>query len=257
MEENLKELSSYEKIGNWNFDEISIEEEHLKKWDIYEELKKYVNEKSLVLDLGTGGGEKALKNIPDVGMLIGTDVYESMIKTANENLKMYPKKRAKFVVMDSLKMNFPQNIFDAVIVRHTVMNAKLIYESLKPGGVVLIEDIDKEDCLEIKKEFGRGQCFDDSVPLREVDLFLIKQAGFKKIERHEIVFNEYYKTKEDLTKLLIKTPIIDDFMPNRKVEKILEESSEESKHLEEYIKKFQTKRGIKLERRCCGFLAIK
>ena len=133
MEENLKELSSYEKIGNWNFDEISIEEEHLKKWDIYEELKKYVDEKSLVLDLGTGGGEKALKNIPNMGMLIGTDVYESMIKT----------------------------------------------------------------------------------------------------------------------------PIIDDFMPNRKVEEILEESSEKSKHLEEYIKKFQTKRGIKLERRLCGFIAIK
>ena len=190
-------------------------------------------------------------------MLIGTDVFDSMIKTANENLKKYPNKRARFVKMNSLKMTFPSNLFDAVVVRHTVMNAKEIFDALKPGGVLIVEDVDKEDCLEIKKEFGRGQSFDDSAPMREIDLFLLKEAGFSKIEQYEIIFNEYYKTEEDLMKLLIKTPIIDDYGKNRKIEEILDKNSEERKHLENYVKKFQTKKGIKLERRCCGFLAIK
>ena len=257
MKEDLKKLSSYGKIGNWNFKNIQIEEEPVKIWDMYEELKKYVNEKSLVLDLGTGGGERVLRSIPDVGMLIGTDIYESMIQTANENLKSYPDKRAKFVVMDSLKMNFPAKLFDAVIVRHTVMNARQVYESLKSGGVLLVEDIDKEDCWKIKTEFGRGQSFDDPSPIRDVNLFLLKEAGFSKIEKHEIIFNEYYKTREDLIKLLLKTPIIDDYQTNRKIEKILEENSDERRHFENYVKNHQTEKGIKLERRLCGFKAIK
>lgn len=257
MKEELKKLESYNEIGNWDFSKIDYEIEYVDYWDMYEELKKHVNEKSVVLDLGTGGGERALTSIPDVGLLIGTDVHENMIKTANENLKKYPQKRAKFVVMDSLKMTFPKEFFDAVVVRHTVMNAKDIYESLKPGGIVVVEDIDKEDCLELKQIFGRGQGMDSEAPMRAIDYFLLEEAGFSKIERHELIFNEYYKTSEDLINLLIKTPIVDDYYENRPIESIQDENSEEQKHLEEYIKNFKTEKGIMLKRRYCAFLAQK
>ena len=87
----MKKLKSYNDIGNWNFTDLNIVKEKQNTWDMYKELKKCVDEKSVVLDLGTGGGERALKSIPNVGLLIGTDLYENMIKTANENLKAYPK----------------------------------------------------------------------------------------------------------------------------------------------------------------------
>lgn len=253
----LKDLKTYNDVGNWNFSDLEYETEYLDYWDMYEELRRHVDRNSVVLDLGTGGGEKALTSIPDIALLIGTDANEKMIETANENLKKYPEKRAKFVVMDSLKMTFPKNFFDAVVVRHTVMNAKDIYDCLKPGGIVVVEDIDKEDCEDLKKEFGRGQSMDDEAPLRAVDYFLLQEAGFSKIEKHQLFFNEYYKTKEDLMMLLLKTPIIDDYLENRKIDEILDENSEQRKYLENYVQKYSTDKGILLKRRYCAFLAAK
>ena len=83
MQEN--EFKYYEKIGNWDFSQIKSKTEKLTNWDFYEKIKENTNEKSLCLDLGTGGGERVLKNYPDVGMIIATDYSEKMIKTAKEN----------------------------------------------------------------------------------------------------------------------------------------------------------------------------
>ena len=80
MQEN--EFKYYEKIGNWDFSQIKSKTEKLTNWDFYEKIKENTNEKSLCLDLGTGGGERVLKNYPDVGMIIATDYSEKMIKTA-------------------------------------------------------------------------------------------------------------------------------------------------------------------------------
>ena len=78
MQEN--ELNYYEKIGNWDFSQIKCKTENLTNWNYWEKIKENTNEKSLCLDLGTGGGEKVLKTYPDVGMLIATDFSEEMIK---------------------------------------------------------------------------------------------------------------------------------------------------------------------------------
>ena len=82
MQEN--ELRYYEKIGNWDFSQIKCRTENSTDWDFYEKIKENTNEKSLCLDLGTGGGERVLKEYPEVGMVIATDFSDEMIKTAKE-----------------------------------------------------------------------------------------------------------------------------------------------------------------------------
>mgnify|MGYP003467688565 CR=1 FL=1 len=99
----MKELDFYEEIGNWDFSQIKCKTEKLTDWDFYERIKKYTDENSVCLDLGTGGGERVLKNYPDVAMIIGTDFSEEMIKTAKENAKKYPNKRVKFTKMNNLE----------------------------------------------------------------------------------------------------------------------------------------------------------
>lgn len=68
MQEN--ELKRYEDIGNWDFSDIKYTTYQKTDWDFYNEIKKHANSSSLLLDLGTGGGEKALSFLPDVGMII-------------------------------------------------------------------------------------------------------------------------------------------------------------------------------------------
>ena len=150
MREN--ELKYYEKIGNWDFSKIKCKTEKLTDWDFYKKIKEYTDEKSLCLDLGTGGGEKVLKNYPNVGMIIETDFSKKMLKTANLNLKNYPDKKVKFVYKDNLKMNFPKETFDLISARHTVIEAKQIYDCLAEDGVLVVEGIDKKDCWEIKEQ---------------------------------------------------------------------------------------------------------
>ena len=70
------EFKRYEEIGNWDFSDIKYTVEQDSDWDFYKEISKYSKSNSLILDLGTGGGEKALAQMPNVGMIIATDFSE-------------------------------------------------------------------------------------------------------------------------------------------------------------------------------------
>lgn len=250
------ELEYYERIGNWDFNEIKCEVQKLTNWDFYKEIRKYTNKKSLCLDLGTGGGENVLKNYPRVGMLIATDFSKEMIKTAKENQKKYLQKNIKFTWMNNLEMTFPKETFDLISARHTIINAKQIYNSLVKGGSIIIEGIDKRDCWEIKEIFKKGQAYNAKISISQKDYLDLKEAGFKKIEKIEILENEYYKTKEDLIALLLKTPILNDFS------KIISNKFEHKNRIEmnlfeKYVDKYISEKGILLKRKLYGIIATK
>lgn len=253
---NENELKYYSKIGNWNFSEIKYTKEVITNWDFYDEIRNNTNEKSLCLDIGTGGGEKVLEYYPEVGMIFATDFSKEMIETANKNMKKYPNKKVRFCEMDNENMKFPNGIFDLVSARHTVINAQQIYDVLIPGGVVVIEGVDKEDCIELKDIFGRGQCYNDEKVISDIDFESLKRVGFRSVKKIEILINEYYETKDDLLALLLKTPILDDFS---------EESNTQFEHrkwmepdlFEQYVQKYKTEKGILLKRRLYGIVARK
>ena len=254
MQEN--ELNYYEKIGNWDFSQIKCKTENLTNWNYWDKIKENTNEKSLCLDLGTGGGEKVLKNYPEVGMLIATDFSEEMIKTAKENAKRYPNKRVKFTKMNNLEMNFPKETFDLISARHTIINAKQIYNCLAKGGTVVIRGVDKRDCWEIKELFGRGQAYNDEIAISEKDYQDLVEAGFKNVEKVKILQNEYYETEDDLKALLLKTPILDDFS-EIKDEEVEHRSIVEKDLFDEYVKRYKTEKGILLKRVLYGITAKK
>lgn len=251
-----KELNYYEKIGNWDFSQIKCKTEHLTNWNYWKKIKENTNEKSLCLDLGTGGGEKVLRNYPDVGMVIATDFSKEMIKTANENLKKYPNKKVKFVMMDNLNMTFPNETFDLISARHTIINAKQIYNCLADNGTVVIRGVDKNDCLKVKELFGRGQSYNDEIAISEKDYQDLVQAGFNNIEKVEILQNEYYETEDDLMALLLKTPILDDFSEINGKETVHRNIVEQDL-FNEYIKRYKTEKGILLKRVLYGIVAKK
>jgi len=253
---DLNELEYYERIGNWDFSQIKRKTEKLTDWDFYQKIRENTNEKSLCLDLGTGGGEKVLTKYPDVGIIIATDFSKEMIKTARENLKVYPNKKVKFVCMDNLKMTFPKGIFDLVSARHTCINAKQIYDSLAEDGTLVIQGVDQKDCWEIKKLFGRGQAYNDKTALSELDYRQIKKAGFTKIERFELLEDEYYETEEDLMALLLKTPILNNFS-EEKLGKIEYRNKIEKELFDQYVRKYKTEKGILLKRVLYGIIAKK
>ena len=253
----MNELDFYEKTKNWDFSMINYTKESLTNWDLYKLLESNVNTQSKVLDLGTGGGEKVLKYFPECKEILATDFSTEMINTANNNLKNSKRKNIKFRQMDNLNMDTQDNYFDVVVARHTCINAKQIYNTLKPGGKLLLRGVDKLDCWSLKLQFGQGQAFNDEKPISLIDYENIIEAGFKKVELVPIHVREYYKTKEDLLALLLKTPILVDFSEIEGNENISNNVKIDNKILEKFIIENTTEKGILLIRRYYGITAIK
>lgn len=247
-----KELSYYEKIKNWDFSKIKYETESLTNWDMYKILNKYATTKSRILDLGTGGGEKVINKFPNALEIIATDFSPEMIKTAKENLKKSNKENIKFKVMDNLNMNTQDNYFDIVVARHTCIDASQIYKTLKNNGLLILRGVDKLDCWQLKRLFNCGQAFNDIKPISQVDYENILDTGFNNVELIPIYDREYFKTKEDLLALLLKTPILADFSEEHK-----NKGDIDMKKLDEYIEKNKTSKGILLRRRYYGIVAKK
>lgn len=249
------EYEYYNSLANWTFDNIKYSSENFTNWVYEDEIKKHVNENSKVLDLGTAAGEKVLKRFPECSEILGTDFSEEMIKNANENLKKSGRKNINFKVMNNLNMNTPDNYFDLVTARHTVIVPEQIYKTLKIGGHLIIRGVDKLDCWELKRMFNRGQAFHDTKPISLIDYEAILDAGFKNVELIPLHIIEYYKTKDDLYALLIKVPILDDISEIKPTQ--YERIPIEREIFEDYVAKNTTKKGIKLIRRYYGITANK
>ncbi len=247
----MNELEFYEKVKNWEFSMINYTKECLTDWDLYKLLELNANKDSILLDLGTGGGEKVIKYFPDCKEILATDFSKEMINTARENLRKSGRKNIEFRQMDNLNMNTPNNYFDIVVARHTCTDAQQIYNTLKTGGKLLLRGVDKLDCWSLKMIFGKGQAFDDTKPISLVDYENIIKAGFKHVELVPIHVREYYKTKDDLLALLLKTPILVDFS------EIEDNIIIDNDILDKYIKENTTEKGILLIRRYYGITAIK
>lgn len=242
------EKEFYDKIGKiigWDFSRMKYDLVDNSEFKYFEEINKNISEKTILLDIGTGGGEKLTKCISDKCLLkIGTDFSKEMIKHANDNNK---DNKIRFIEMNSEKIDFPKGFFNIITARHTPFNLKEVYRVLKEDGLFFSEQIDEDDCKELKILFGRGQGF--NVEHRLIDKIKeeIVNEKFKQIEFYDIIQNEYYKTEEDLLFLLNNTPIIPEF---GKIQGDYEK-------FREYVEKNNTEKGVILIRRLFGIKLIK
>ena len=245
----------YSNLANWSFEDIDYTSEVFTNWIYEEEIEKRVSENSRILDLGTAAGEKVLKKFPDCAEILGTDFSSEMIESANKNLINSGRKNISFKVMDNLKMDTPDNYFDVVTARHTIINPVQIYKTLKDNGQLILRGVDKLDCWSLKRLFGRGQSYHDLKPISLIDYESIMDAGFRDVELIPLHVIEYYKTKDDLYALLQKTPILDDF--SEEVNQEYERKPIEKDLFEQYVEENSTSKGIKLVRRYYGIIAKK
>ena len=223
-------LDYYGKLGNWSFDEFGIRTESLTSWDLNEIINDLASEDSKILDLGTGGGEKLLENYPGCEEILGTDFSPEMIRTARENLEASGRKNISFKVMDNLHMDVPDDYFDIVVARHTITDPKQIMRCLKPGGHLLIRGVDKYDCWSLKMLWGRGQAYDDEVPVSIRDYEAVLGAGFSDVELVPVHEREFFRDADSFRKFLEKVPIInvcgeDRFLEEDKLQKYIEDNT--------------------------------
>lgn len=78
----MEENSFYNKVGKingWNFDHLQVTTEGIAK-EISQEVYQLCSPTDIVLDIGTGGGERLLNLADSVLLAVGIDLSQEMIK---------------------------------------------------------------------------------------------------------------------------------------------------------------------------------
>ena len=234
---NYKRL--YERVGSvigWDFSKITKRMKVVgKKWEFFQTVKNHVNKETILLDIGTGGGELLLKIAPYVKKAYGIDNSKGMLATAKKNLAKSKIRNVKFKLADAKKIPYPDEYFDIVICRHAPFFAKELFRVLKPEGFFITQQVGEKDKQNIKNVFGRGQSFGEKSGTK-VNKYIreLKNLGFKILKKDAYNATEYYANMEDLIFLLKNTPIIPDF-----------DIEKDRKFLKEIERKYKTKTGIK------------
>lgn len=250
MEQNKFDYKKVAKEIGWSFSMVKPEIEYLSDYDYYKAVVAEISPKTVMLDIGSGSAEKTLRYFSNAKKVYAIDNEPEMLKKARANAeKFYGKdfQKWEFLLADGNGiLNFEDESFDLVVSRHCGANMTEVFRVLKRGGVFVSEDVANEDCFELKKIFERGQCFDEKIPLEKKILDECYRAGFSKIELLKFEIKEYYKTKEDLEYLLLRTPILNVYQKEK-----------DEKILDEYIERFKTEKGICLNRRLFAFKLVK
>ena len=144
--------------------------------------------------------------------------------------------------MDTKSLNVEENEFDVITARHTVLNVNEIKRVLKPGGILIIEGVAKDDCLELKDKVGRGQCYFDEKAIEDIEYDELMNEKFENVEKKYMLLNEWYHSEEDFYALLFKTPIIENINENDLIK------------INEYVRENIVSGNIKLLRKIYGFV---
>ncbi|MGD7046355.1 class I SAM-dependent methyltransferase [Jeotgalibacillus proteolyticus] len=211
--------SFYDKVGKtngWDFSKLQIMSEGV-KWDFYEEVKKRCKISDVLLDVGTGGGENALKIASSLLFLIGIDISNGMMETAQSNLKKSKVLNVRFFQMSSEDLQFTNGFFDIISSCHAPFVSKEVAKVLKIGGTFLTQQVSEADKLNLKKAFGRGQAFEKTDgDLKDKYIRELRGAGFSDVQYLDYNAVDYYQRPEDLIFLLKHTPIIPNFGEDEK-----------------------------------------
>lgn len=242
----MKEEFDYSPVAKeigWNFDKVNYQKISNSGFNYYITVLKEINEKTKMLDIGCGCGEKSIKYFSLAKEVVMLDNEKEMLKKAKENAKKYygDTKKFTFVLGDkNEKLDYPDEYFDLIVSRHCGANMAEVYRVLKKGGVFISEDYDEDDCLTLKQHFGFGQGYENyknNIREKKIVLDSCIDLNFSKCELFNFEEIEFYKTEEDLKYLLYRTPILDKF------------KSEYEEKLSTYIKENVEEKDIKLTRK--------
>ena len=248
---NYKDVA---KEQGWNFAAIAPIEESSSDYYYYKEVANAIKTSTVMLDIGCGSGEKAIRYFSNAKKIIMIDNEPEMLKKVNDNKDKWlsTKEAERFIVQlgdaDGV-LDFPDESFDLVVSRHCGANMKEVFRVLKKGGLFISEDIDYNDCLELKQYFGRGQNWKRILtnnPQKKETVAQCIDLGFSDINLKSFEIIEYYPNKDQLKYLLTRTPILNYY------DEIVDE-----KILDSYISNNETEKGIKLIRSLYAFCLIK
>lgn len=223
-----------ERFG-WDFSKVQGQEDPA-SWDYLGIVKKYAKPQDLVLDIGTGGGEVFSSLAPYIGKGIGIDENPKMVETATRNLTPGLAEKLSYRVMNSEKLEFPDETFDLVLDRHAGFTASEVAQVLKKGGIFITQQVGANNLQNLFDIWGFGtnkEYWQKRGGFQELSIEAenFRSLGLEVLEEKSYDISYYLKDLNSLIFFLKALPY--PFDPLNNLDKV-----------NEFITKFSTPRGF-------------
>lgn len=214
----------------WDFSSVREDRDPV-PW-IYEDVvRRFLQQSSHVLDIGTGGGERFLALASALGTGVGVDIDPAMIQVAREDMATHLADRYSFLVMDARALGFPDSAFDVVLNRHSTVHAEEIGRILRPEGFFITQQVGARNYHNICSLFGCGPGGQyDWDPSKSLDTLANELArhGCSVVARAEYDVRCWFCDLESLVFTLQAIPIPQDFDMDRHWPQVAQIISEHS-----------------------------
>lgn len=181
-----------EAAKTWDKRQVSIESSDACVQDLLSNVQLKDNASILDYGCGTGFIAFALKN--ETNNVTGMDYSSGMIEVFNNKVSEFELDNIRAIKHNMNEEELPKEEFDLIIssktmhhIKDTNMFFKKSYDALKDGGVLCINDLDKEDGSFHKDQNNDGV---EHYGYEKEELFAIaKNLGFE-VLAYEIVYNQ-------------------------------------------------------------------
>lgn len=178
-------------------------------WDYKRRAQNLSTWASSTLDLGTGGGELLAEVFEGYqGRATASEPWAVNAPIAKRRLSPLG---VEVVRAQSLRLPFRDGAFDLVLDRHEELEPREVQRILRPGGVVLTQQIGRNEWHELRPFFPRMQ---DSGPLFEQYVSGLEEAGMTVVIAKTHDTRAVYRGLGELVYLLCISPwTVPDFDP--------------------------------------------
>jgi SAM-dependent methyltransferase len=207
----------------WDFSHIKgrYEEEPV-PWDYRGMVKSQMHPGTVMLDMGTGGGEFLISLAPQAGRTYATESYPPNIELASKNLS--ERGIGLRAVNDDSHLPFEDSFFNLVINRHESFCLPEIFRILKPGGTFITQQVGHLNNRDVSQlllgEAPVLKCVPENLSAAVSEA---KALGFTVLEEREDFPKSYYY---DVGALVYKAKVIEwefpGFSVDRCFDKLLE-----------------------------------
>ncbi len=203
-----------------------------------EKLLELSSKDKIALDIGCADGKFTLSVSPFFKKVYGIDISKVNLEIAKNHSNEENSRNVEYSFQNASQTSFNDSFFDLAYCRRGPTFYEESSRILKTQGYYLEIGIGEKDTKELKKIFGRGQGFGNWNSSRlDSDKQQLINCGFDVIYAEDFYYNEFYTSYENFDLFLQGVPIFEDF-----------DSEKDRELLEKYVKRFQTKKGIKLSR---------
>jgi SAM-dependent methyltransferase len=140
-------------LKGWDFSRVHLVEEP-PPWRYEDVVRGHLAADSVVLDLGTGGGELFSQFAAEIARGYGIDAAPARLSEGTQELSGCWT--LAWLAMDAGALAFPDGSFDLVLASFTGYDVAEVVRVLRPGGVFVTQQIGDRDTQNIFDAFGWG-----------------------------------------------------------------------------------------------------